>query len=51
MVVLFQNFPIQPPIIKIMADVVHPDIDGHSVYTGKYVKAWNQSGNVVALLK
>ena len=50
-VVLLNQFPAVPPILVVMAEVVHDDICSKSMqYTGKHIREWNMSSNLCQLL-
>ena len=50
-IILFRNFPAQPPILVVMDRVVHKDINPNDhVYVGELIKKWNFQSNLVLLL-
>jgi ubiquitin-protein ligase len=51
-VIVLKNFPVQPPILVIMDNVVHKDIAPNEyTYFGAAIKKWTPQSNLVLLLQ
>ena len=51
-VVLIQQFPLTPPIIQIMTNVIHKDIDSNNfTYKGNAISRWTPQSNLVNLIQ